>query len=171
MNSHGTGWPVASRFLPKPIDSFRLSFPAAAGGRTATMHRRDNDEEPSIPPTSAPGGARQGLLEEVLGEYMQRLDRGEAVDREQLLAHHPELAAELQSYFAGSDEMAQFGRHLGTEGQTEPLFRADSKEHPTNDRDGWFGDYELLEQIGEGGMGVIYKARQRDLRRLVALKM
>ena len=39
-------------------------------------------------------------LDEVLADYMRRVDRGEQVDQEALIAAHPDLAAELREYFS-----------------------------------------------------------------------
>jgi tRNA A-37 threonylcarbamoyl transferase component Bud32 len=54
---------------------------------------------------------------------------------------------------------------LGAERAVRPVGR---KERKAADR---FGGFEILEQISRGGMGVIYKARQVGLNRIVALKM
>src|SRR5215469_13798521 len=134
-------------------------------------------------PSYPPGASREGLLEEVLGEYMQRLDRGEGVDRQEILARHPELAEELRSYFAGCDEVERLGQLTGPGRRRQeetpalphpralPQTRGLEGAGTAHGEGRRVGDYELLEQIGQGGMGVIYRARQRSLPRLVALKM
>jgi serine/threonine protein kinase len=96
-----------------------------------------------------------------------------------MLASHPGLASELAAFFSDHDKV-----HSWTAPVLETLRPADAET--TVDaaagakRDdtavlgvklGTFGDYELLEEIGRGGMSVVYKAQQLSLNRLVAVKM
>src|SRR5882724_12823990 len=58
------------------------------------------------------------------------------------------------------------GEHPPVEPTLDDLFR-DIDGH---DADWLLGNYQILEEIGRGGMGVIYRARQRHSRRIVAIK-
>src|SRR5262245_59003526 len=110
---------------------------------------------------------RQAKLDAALADYMERADRGEAIDRESFIAQHPDLAEDLRSYFRGSDE---FERMVGAIPSTAEYGPPESL-HDLGTLVRYFGDYELLEEIARGGMGIVYRARQISLNRLVALKM
>jgi WD40 repeat protein len=118
-----------------------------------------------------------GHLEEVLAAYMEAADAGWAPDRAVLLERYPGLRAELEAYFAGQDRVAAVADSLrGTPSAaprdahaTLPLGDATPPAEAVLPRA--FGDYEELEEIARGGMGVVLRARQKSLGRTVALKM
>jgi serine/threonine protein kinase len=104
-------------------------------------------------------------LNAILAAYLEAVDAGREPDPEELIRQHPDLAAELQAFFA---DRAAFDR-LANPAATAPV--ASSPQPALGVKVRYFGDYELLKEIARGGMGVVYKARQVSLNRLVALKM
>ncbi|HEV3117616.1 MAG TPA: protein kinase, partial [Gemmataceae bacterium] len=123
-------------------------------------------------------------LYEVLSAYLDSVAEGCAPPLPELVKRHPQFAADLQRFFDNRRHFAEL---------TEPLIAVTLRAHETvrfesadpnaatpsgahtatgsadfKPRD--FGDYELVAQIASGGMGVVYKARQKSLNRIVALK-
>jgi serine/threonine protein kinase/2-oxo-4-hydroxy-4-carboxy--5-ureidoimidazoline (OHCU) decarboxylase len=113
--------------------------------------------------------AQQLRLTEVLDCYLSALETGAPLDQRALLAAHPDLAASLQTYFRSLEELHRIAAGFGGGDRTPD-------EAPANDCTGdtgplRVGEFELLRELGRGGMGVVYEARQRSLQRLVAVKI
>jgi serine/threonine-protein kinase len=114
--------------------------------------------------TDDPTGSHHDPLDAVIADYLQQVEAGVVPDREALLARHPDLADQLRAFFADYDRVDRQAADLRL--SHDPHRDADM---PPRVR--YFGDYELLEEVARGGMGIVYKARQVSLNRLVALKM
>jgi serine/threonine-protein kinase len=120
---------------------------------------------------------REHRVNRVLADYLEARRLGRQPDREELLRRHPELADELRSFFADQDGFGRVAGHLGppagpaaAPGQAATVAPGEAAG-PGLGAVRYFGDYELVEEVARGGMGVVYKARQVSLGRTVALKM
>jgi tRNA A-37 threonylcarbamoyl transferase component Bud32 len=121
---------------------------------------------------------------ELLDRYVEAVQSGDGASQAALMAKHPELApwvGKLESLNrlaverSGSQRTGRGSSPLGPM-ETTPWSGPDSGSDnglPTAVAilGQTFGNYELVEEAGRGGMGVVYKARQLDLERIVALKM
>ncbi len=127
-------------------------------------------------------------LDELIANYLKRVDRGEPVDRERFKRSNHQLSDELSTFFHDLDLVGQRVADLGSsdpEATAEITNTADGSAVPRSfirlDARHWadrsagslisFGEYDLIQELGRGGMGIVFKARQRSLDRIVCVKM
>lgn len=99
-----------------------------------------------------------------LADYLVRLDRGEAVDRHRFLSEHPGDDDELRLFFDDFDAIERLTASTfdwPPSGRTAGPSLAGSR----------FRDLDMVRELGRGGMGVVYLARQVGLDRYVCVKV
>src|SRR5262245_48534280 len=70
---------------------------------------------------------RRRRLDEILADYLQRIDAGQKVDRANLQAEHPDLAEELSSFFEAGDQLDRAAKQEVTLAYTPSASRSKSE--------------------------------------------
>ena len=101
-------------------------------------------------------------LADLLESLLERSAAGEPIDIEHEARNVPELAEELRQLWAMVHVAAEFSTLAGDDLEPPAPLQAMPES---------IGEYQLLEELGRGGMGVVYRAHQASLDRDVAVKM
>ena len=116
---------------------------------------------------------RERRLNAVIAEYLEAAHDGRKPDRREFLERYWDLTDGLLSFFGSEDSLKHraelWSRPLGAQSLARFPSRR-SKLGPERLAPRGFGEFELLNKIASGGMGIVYKARHRTLERVVALK-
>ncbi len=122
--------------------------------------------------TESERSLREQQVDALIAEYYQSVERGQPLDQDGFLAAHPDFADELREFLADIGQLADLVRPAAPD-LTETYIQQPSDAPPLAPKTviRYFGEYKLIKQVGMGGMGIVYKARQSKLRRTVALKL
>lgn len=104
-------------------------------------------------------------LNQALEVVLVALEGDSRLDRDELVAQFPKWSTDLNQFI---DNWLAMERETSLLAVAKSSIVGDSVSEPPGKI---VGDYELLELISQGGMGVVYRARQMSLERVVALKM
>jgi serine/threonine protein kinase/WD40 repeat protein len=143
---------------------YQRRFPRQAEELAALLKEVDEDLEPSpASPLPEPGTSRRAARISV-NEFFRRLGGSGLMDAEEIRGMQSEAADQ-----AGDADAAEIAERLVSQGKLT-AFQADALCRGTLQRL-VLGNYILLEKLGEGGMGQVFKARHRHMDRMVAVKV